>query len=41
MEITDFWMILAFCLVPVVIAVLATLQDESVAMHGGFHKKHL
>lgn len=36
-----FWIILVAALVPVVIAVAATMQDESVAMHGGFHKKHL
>lgn len=41
MEIVSFWGILAACLIPVVIAVAATVQDESVAMHGGFHKKHL
>lgn len=40
MEIS-FWEILVACLVPVVIAVVATISDESVAMHGGFHKKHL
>jgi hypothetical protein len=36
-----FWVILVACLVPVVIGVAATMVDESVAMHGGFHKKHL
>ncbi len=41
MEITSFWVILAACLIPVAIAVAATMQDESIAMHGGFHKKHL
>ncbi len=41
MEITSFWVILAACLVPVIVAVGATMQDESTAMHGGFHKKHL
>ena len=41
MEITNFWVILAACLIPVVIAFAAIVQDESTAMHGGFHKKHL
>ena len=36
-----FWIILMGCFVPVMIAVAATMVDESVAMHGGFHKKHL
>jgi hypothetical protein len=36
-----FWVLLMVCLVPVMIAVAATMADESVAMHGGFHKKHL
>ena len=40
MEIS-FGMILLACLVPVVLAVIAVQIDEDVAMHCGFHKKHL
>lgn len=36
-----FWVILMACLIPVVVGVMATLVDEDIAMHGGFHKKHL
>jgi len=40
MEIS-FGMILLACLVPIVLGVVATQMDENIAMHGGFHKKHL
>jgi len=40
MEIS-FGMILLFALIPVVIGVIATQLDENIAMHGGFHKKHM
>ncbi len=36
-----FGMILLACLVPIVMGVVATQMDENIAMHGGFHKKHL
>ena len=36
-----FWMILAAFVAPVLFAVFATQADEDIAMHGGFHKKHL
>ncbi len=36
----SFGIILLVCLVPTVIAVLATEVDEEIAMHGGFHKIH-
>lgn len=36
-----FWTILILALVPTLIGVLATEVDEEVAMHGGFHKKHM
>ncbi len=37
----SFGMILLACLVPIVLGVVATQMDENIAMHGGFHKKHL
>ena len=40
MEIS-FGMILILALIPIVLGVVATQIDEDVAMHGGFHKKHL
>lgn len=40
MDISSFWLILAMCLVPVVIAFLAVEADEHDAHHGGYHKKH-
>ena len=36
-----FWTILILALVPALIGVLATEVDEEVAIHGGFHKKHM
>lgn len=41
MEISSFWVILAACLVPVALGVLATLRDEEIAKRGGFHKTHI
>lgn len=41
MEITSFWIILAMCLVPVAVAVIAVAVDEYEAKHGGFHQKHV
>lgn len=41
MEITSFWVILAMCLVPVVVGILAVVSDEHDAQHGGWHKKHI
>lgn len=40
-DMTMFWIILVAALVPIVFAVLATEIDEEVAIHGGFHKKHM
>ncbi len=41
MEITSFWVILAMCLVPVVVGIIAVASDEYDAQHGGWHKKHV
>jgi hypothetical protein len=37
----SFGMLLFLALIPVVVGVIATQVDEDIAMHGGFHKKHL
>lgn len=41
MEITSFWVILAMCLIPVIVAYIAVEVDEHDSYTGGWHKKHI
>lgn len=41
MEITSFWVVLAMCLVPAAVGILAVVFDEYEAQHHGWHKTHV
>lgn len=42
MEISEyFWVILAMCLAPVLVAYIASEVDERDAYKGGYHTKHM